>query len=525
MASVIEQGLIVETAAGKLRGESANGVHRFRGVPYAQTAGGANRFLRAQALQPWTGVRDAASYGARACQPTEESSGLAWRGWIRDRQPLSEDCLVLNVWTPGLDNKKRPVMFYIHGGGFTTGSGGTAGCDGEILAKRGDVVVVTINHRLNLFGHLYLPGAEERFADAGNNGILDIVAALQWVRANIAAFGGDAGNVTISGQSGGASKVAVLMTMPEAKGLFHKAVIQSASSLIRMATADEAGRCSHALIRALGLEGRDASALQQVPVDAMLAARKVAIAEAGDNFRPVVDGRSLREHPFHPAAPAASADIPLLIGTCEDELTFSLGVNPANFTLAEDEALRRVRVFTGLGESQAAELMQRFRATRPRGTPSDIMIAIMSEQMYRRNDIIAAERKAAQAASVKGGAPAYMYLFTWKTTAMNGKLKTPHTLCIPFVFGTVDAAAEMLGTGPERHELSDRVMAAWVSFARSGNPNHPGLPQWSPYDAADRATMIFDNQCRLARDPLREDRLAMDDCPLYSADAGARRAG
>lgn len=520
MASVVEKGTVVETAGGRLRGESLEGVHRFRGIHYAQSTGGTNRFLRAQPLPPWPGIREANTYGARAPQPVEESSGLAWRAWIRDRQPLSEDCLVMNIWTPGTDARKRPVLFYIHGGGFNTGSGGTAGCEGEILARRGDVVVVTINHRLNLFGHLYFPGTDERFADAGNNGILDIVAALQWVRTNIAAFGGDAGNVTISGQSGGASKVAVLMAMPQAQGLFHKAVIQSASSLIRMATMDEAARCTQALMKALGLEGRAPSALQQVPMDQLLAARKQAVALAGDNFRPVVDGLSLPAHPFDPDAPAASADIPLLIGTCEDELTFSLGVNPANFTLSEDEALRRVQTFVGVDAGQAESLMQSYRAMRPQASPSDIMIAVMSDQMYRRNDIIAAERKAAQ-----NRAPAYMYLFTWKTTALGGMLKTPHTLCIPFVFGTVDAASEMLGSGPERYTLSDRVMTAWTSFARTGNPNHPGLPQWQPFTAAVRATMIFDNECRLANDPAREDRLALAEYPLYSADASSRRTG
>jgi len=525
MASVVEQGMVLETAGGRLRGETLGGVHRFRGIPYAQSTGGANRFLRAQPLPPWSGIREANAYGARAPQPVEESSGLAWRAWIRDRQPLGEDCLVMNIWTPGTDSRKRPVLFYIHGGGFNTGSGGTAGCEGEILARRGDIVVVTINHRLNLFGHLYWPGTDERFADAGNNGILDIIAALQWVRTNIAIFGGDAGNVTISGQSGGASKVAVLMTMPQAQGLFHKAVIQSASSLIRMATMDEAARCTHALMKALDLEGRDPSALQQIPMDRLLAARKQAVAVAGDNFRPVVDGLSLTEHPFHPNAPAASADIPLLIGTCENELTFNLGVNPANFTLSEEEALRRVQTFVGVDAEQASQLMQRFRATRPQASSSDIMIAVMSEQMYRRNDILAAERKAAQAVSTKGRAPAYMYLFTWKTTALGGMLKTPHTLCIPFVFGTVDAAAEMLGSGPERYTLSERVMNAWTSFARTGNPNHQGLPPWQPYSATERATMIFDNQCRLENDPAREDRLALNEYPLYSADASSRRAG
>jgi len=527
MTSVIEQGqiveTIVETAAGKLRGERIGDIHRFRGVHYGQSTGGANRFLRAQPVEPWSGVREAAGYGPRAPQPEEESSGLAWRGWIRDRSEMHEDCLVLNIWTPGLDAGNRPVMFYIHGGGFNSGSGGVAGCDGEIMARRGDAVVVTLNHRLNLFGHLYFERADERYADAGNNGLLDIVAALQWVRTNIHAFGGDAGNVTIFGQSGGGSKVAVLMAMAEAKGLFHKAVVQSASSLIRMAAPEEAARCTHALMQELGVAGRDPAALRGIPTDKLLAARKQAVATAGDNFRPVVDGRGLASHPFDPTAPAVSADVPLLIGTCENELTFSLGVKPGNFSLTEDEAQRRVRTFVGVDEEQAAALMQRFRASRPSASPSDVMIAVMSEHMYRRNDILAAERKAALAAA--GGAPAYMYLFTWKTQAVEGMLKTPHTMCIPFVFGTVDAAADMLGQGPERYVLSDRVMDTWLAFSRTGSPGHPGLPSWQPYSAGERATMIFDNECRQLVDPLPEDRLAMEGVPPYSADASMRRNG
>jgi len=527
MTSGIKQGkiveTIVETAAGKLRGERIGDIHRFRGVHYGQSTGGANRFLRARPVDPWSGVREAANHGRRAPQPEEQSSGLAWRGWIRDRSGMHEDCLVLNIWTPGLDAGRRPVMFYIHGGGFNTGSGGPTGCDGEIMARRGNAVVVTLNHRLNLFGHLYFERADECYADAGNNGVLDIVAALQWVRTNIHAFGGDAGNVTIFGQSGGGSKVAVLMAMAEAKGLFHKAVVQSASSLIRMAAPEEAARCTHALMQALGLAGGSPADLLDIAADKLLAARKQAVATAGDNFRPVVDGRSLVSHPFDPSAPAVSADVPLLIGTCETELTFSLGVNPGNFTLSEDEARRRVGVFVGVNEAQAATLMRRFRASRPSASPSDVMVAIMSEHMYRRNDILAAERKAALAAA--GGAPAYMYLFTWKTQALEGMLKTPHTLCIPFVFGTVDAAADMLGEGRERYPLSDRVMDAWLAFARSGSPGHPGLPAWQPYSAGERATMIFDNECRQVMDPLPADRLAMEDVPPYTADASMRRNG
>ena len=521
---------VTETRSGRIRGAVSDGIHCFKGIPYGDTTAGKNRFLPAQPVKPWSGVRDTTTFGCRAPQLLEPSSGLAWRNWIRDQRDISEDCLVLNVYTPAVnDQRKRPVLFYIHGGGFVSGSGSVAGTDGTIMAKKGDVVVVTLNHRLNAFGHLYLAdvcaGVDvERYADAGNNGILDIVAALKWVRDNIAAFGGDAGNVTIFGQSGGASKVAVLMAMPVAQGLFHKAVIQSASSLIRMATPEEAARSTQALLTELGLgSGNRIAALQNVPMDKLLEARRRAVAATGDNFRPVVDGRTLHAHPFEPAGPVTATEIPLLIGTCETELTFALGTNPANFTLTQAEAQRRVALFAGIDDTRALKLMEAYRRTRPAASPSDIMIAIMSDQMYRRNDILAAERKAAQAAS--GGASAWMYLFTWKTPVLGGMLKTPHTMCIPFVFGTVDAARDMLGTGEDRYALSDRVMGAWLAFARQGNPNHKGLPQWQPYTGAARSTMIFDNECKLVDDPLREDRLTINEYPPYTPDASARRAG
>ncbi len=518
-ASVVEEAPVAQTGTGKVRGARRDGICTFKGIPYGQSTAGANRFMPPVPMTPWTGVRDALDYGPRAPQ-NERPSALPHVAWIRDSRPTSEDCLVLNVYTPAVnDGGRRPVMAYIHGGGFISGSSGAAGIDGTNLAKNGDVVVVSMNHRLNVFGHCYLGAFDARYADSGNAGMLDLVAALRWVRDNIAQFGGNAGNVTIFGQSGGASKVAVLMAMPAAQGLFHKAIVQSASSLLRMAPAPEAGLAAHAILTQLGLDKGKAAELQRVPADKLLAAMSASIKQTDiDNCRPVVDGRSLLSHPFDPAAPAVSANVPLLIGTCETETAFDFSLNPKNFALNADEARARVKFLLGLDDAATDVMLAAYKRTHPNATPSELVIYIFSDYKYRQNDIKAAERKAAQ-----GAAPAYMYLFTWRTPVLDGNLKTPHTLCIPFVFGTVDVASGITGTSPTRYALSEKVQKAWVAFAKSGNPNHGGLPAWKPYSASERTTMIFDNECKTVNDPAGADRVAINTAPLYAAEVANRR--
>ena len=514
--ALAKTGPVVDTASGKVRGATRDGIHCFKGIPYGANTGGKNRWLPPQAVQAWTGVRDALDYGPRAPQ-NERPAKEPHLAWIRDGRPLSEDCLVINVFAPGInDNRKRPVLVYIHGGGFVSGASSAPGLDGHNFAKRGDVVLVSLNHRLNVFGHLSLTESNDtRYADAGNVGLLDVIQALKWVKQNIANFGGDPGNVSISGQSGGASKVAVLMAMPGAQGLFHKAIVQSASSLLRMATPEDSARNTHHLLTQLGLDHSKINALLDVPMATLLAAMPKAVTAAGrvDNYRPVVDGRALPTHPFDPAAPALSANVPMMIGSCENEMTFPYSQAMENFSYDEAQALARVKNFVQIDDAKAKSLMDLYRQSRPNATPSDLWVAISTDHQYRRNVIRAAELKAAQ-----GKAPAWHYLFTWKSPVLNGLLKSPHTICIPFSFGNVDLAEGITGKGADRYALQDQMMGAWHAFMKRGNPNHSGLPQWQPYDAKDHPTMIFDQQCRLVNDPAREERIAISACPAYRAD-------
>jgi para-nitrobenzyl esterase len=511
-------GPVAETHLGKVRGLSRKGALTFRGIRYGADPSGQGRFLPAQEPAAWTGIKDAFEFGPRAVQPASSEPEPEWRQWIRDTSEMGEDCLVLNVFTPEVGQGNRPVMVYIHGGGFYAGSSSPVGVDGSNLARLGDVVVVTLNHRLGPLGFTSLAALDGKYADSGNVGMLDVVSALRWVKKNIAAFGGNPDNVTIFGQSGGASKVAALMTMLPAQGLFHRAIIQSGSSLLRMVTPEEAAKGTDGLLKKLGISPSNLTALTNVPASELVKAWRsyVSAPGGGDFARPVVDGRSMLVHPFDPKAADLMKDTPLLIGTCETELTFALGNNPKNFSLSADETRQRIQKFIKISEQDAATLYQQYEQNHPTESPSELMFRITSDQMYRRNDIIAAERKAA------AGVPPYMYLFTWKTAALDGKLKSPHTMCIPLVFGNVADAAALLGAGADADNLSRKVMASWVAFARTGNPNNSLIPDWQPYSAERRMTMLFDNECKLTSDPAAKDRAALDRFPLYAADGSSR---
>jgi len=490
-------GATVETTAGKVRGTLQGRVHAFKGVPYGDTTAPPRRFMPPQKPRPWTGVRDVSNLGPRSPQLLSSFHGFVppeLEPMDRD-EAMGEDCLVLNVWTPGTGTAtRRPVMVWLHGGGYTSGSGGFVCYDGTQLAGKHDVVAVTVNHRLTVFGYLHLAGlGGERYAEASNVGNLDIIAALEWVRDNIAAFGGDPGNVTLFGQSGGAGKVSSLMAMPRAKGLFHRAIVQSGAA-VRGLPRDAALRTAEDFLARLDLTRNDVDKLQTLSMDQLLAVTEQAKGPPL-TLSPVVDGRSLPTDPFDPLAPAQSADIPLLIGTTETEVTFF----PGQILDPIDDATLRTRVkdlVRKASDAQVEQLIAAYRAGRPRDKNTDLYLIMASDATFRAGVLTQADRKAQQV-----GAPVYHYYFTWRSPVREGKLRSMHCMEIPFVFDDVDAAQSMTGTGKDRYALADRMSKAWVAFARTGDPNHGGLPGWTKFDTTTRATMIFDNECRLVNDP------------------------
>jgi len=507
-----KNGAIVETANGQVRGGVNEDVHFFKGIPYGKSTDGARRWKRAEAPDAWTGVRDALTFCDRA--PQIDRARREANAWIRDPGPKSEDCLALNIYTAAL-KAKRPVMVYLHGGGFRYGSGAAAGLDGTNLAKNGDVVVVTLNHRLNVFGFAnFAAFGGDEFVESVNLGMLDIVDALTWVRDNIATFGGDANNVTVFGQSGGGCKVPALMVMECAKGLFHKAIMQSSSSHLQLATSEDTERVTGRVLKELGAS--DMSALQQLPTDAVSNAYLNAVKTntGNDCFRPTIDGRTIKNNPFDLAAPDLAPDIPLLIGTAETEKSFyDIVVDPKDLPLSDEQLLAKSAAFVGIGTETAAKLIAGYRQGREDESQRDIYNRITSDQMYRRNGIEAAELKMSQ-----GGAPAFLYEFTYRVPALGGILRSPHTMCLPFVFGTTKIAEVFTGAGPEQDALTSAVQGAWAAFAHTGNPNHAGLADWEPYNATTRPTMIFDKECRQEMDPKPEDRERIMACPPFVTD-------
>ncbi|HEX7081677.1 MAG TPA: carboxylesterase family protein [Gammaproteobacteria bacterium] len=487
---------VVETTAGRIQGVVLDGgVNAFYGVPYGASTGGENRFMPPKPPVPWSGVRETTTVGHRS--PQDFAGPISEVFALDRREPMGEDCLNLNVFTPALGRGDRPVMVWLHGGGYSSGSGNWLLYDGARLARRQDVVVVPVTHRLNVFGYLYLEeiGGEE-FAGASNVGMLDIVAALEWVRDNIEQFGGDPGNVTIFGQSGGGGKVSALMGMPAAQGLFHRAIAMS-GALVEGVSKDAATETAERFIAALGVA--DAAAMRQLPMERL---RDVMAETRGLRLSPTVDGRTLPAGPWSPGAPAMSASVPMMFGTTEHEVNF-IPTTPLE-PMEDDALLANVKRATGADDAAARDLIALYRKGRPGIGNTELYQILASDNSFRVGVITEAERKAAQ-----GRAPAYMYYFTWESPVREGKLRAYHCLDIPFAFDNVEIAASMTGAGQDRYALATKVSSAFASFARTGNPATDELPEWPAFDLERRATMIFDNECRVVDDPHGAEREAL----------------
>jgi para-nitrobenzyl esterase len=502
---------VVEIATGRLRGRALEGVVTFKGIRYGASTAGANRFQPPVKPRPSNGIVDAIDFGPRAWQPLramipEIGDALTGSG------PMDEDCLRVNVWTPAIDRGRRPVMVWFHGGGQRTGSGNSLFYDGTDLARKHDVVVVTLTHRLNALGYLWLaglPGVSERFARTANLPLADLVLALEWVRDNIAQFGGNPENVTLFGQSGGGGKVAMLTAFPAAKGLFHRAIMMStlADTAVTGLAPARAAEAAELLLARLAVKASDAERLLTMPAEQIVA----ALTAGGDvslRFVPVVDGRTLPAHPFEPAASDVSATIPMMIGSNECEgIPYTNPEDPywTREPSTVSELRAEVKRLTAVNDIDADRLIALYRSHRPSESFGDIAAVMAGDaSQLRRAAHLIAQRKHAQ-----GSAPVFLYTFTWRSPLRQGKLRSMHGMELPFVFDHPDLISFMTGNGADRHALATTMSEAWVSFARNGTPNHRGMPSWTPFEPTTWPTMVFSSQVALVNDPHGEERRAM----------------
>lgn len=486
---------VIATSAGRVRGVVEDGVHVFRGIRYGADTR-PRRFQSSLPPQPWTDIADATRFGP-ACPQR------------RSDEPTSEDCLFLNIWTPAPDPRaRRPVMVYIHGGAYASGSGASPLTDGRRLAATGDIVVVTINHRLNAFGYAYLARLTPRFPDSGNAGMLDIVLALHWVRENITAFGGDPGAVTLAGQSGGGAKIATLMGMPVAQGLFHRAATMSGQQVTASGPLNATVRAT-AYMAELDIPPDRAADLADLPTEKLVEGLDATDPVLGGSvyFGPVLDERSLDRHPFWPDANPQSNAIPMLLGNTRDETRgFVRGADDPLFSLSWEEVPAR------LAEAMRVDILPEhvvasYRRLYPDYSPSDVYFAATTAGRSWRGQVIEAEARAA------AGAPTWVYQLDYPSPVDGGRWGAFHTADIPLLFGTLDAPGSRSGTGPKAQAASVALQAAFLSLIRTGDPNAPTLPDWPQFRLPERATMIFDAVTRLASDPRREERLLFAKVP------------
>ncbi|MEY2475019.1 MAG: para-nitrobenzyl esterase [Actinomycetota bacterium] len=496
----------IETSGGRVEGTVKQGVQQFRGIPFAAPPVGDLRFRPPQPAEPWVGVLDATRFGPQGLQAPSQLETL----FGGTPPPSSEDCLTLNVYTPAADGGRRPVMVWIHGGAFLTGAGSTPWYNGTSFAANHDIVVVTVNYRLGAFGFLHLDDiGGDAFGGSGNAGILDQVAALDWVREDIEAFGGDPNNVTVFGESAGAMSVGTLLGLPVAKGLFAKAIPQSGAAH-NAKPRDDADAIARDLLAALGLDATPAGAarLRELPAEAVLEAQNAVVAKHlpifGLAFTPVVDGIVLPEPPIDAIGAGSAGGVRVLIGTNADEMKLFTVLDPASSDL--DEARLIKRVIAAVGDAgKAAELVTAYRSHRPGVSAAELWGDMQGDYIFRIPAIRLAEHQSARDNAV------YSYLFDWPSPQFGGALGACHALEIPFAWNTLDTGMSQMFTGavdqPVR-DLAGAMHTAWATFARTGTPAAPGLPDWPAYDTERRATMVFDVPCRVEDDPGAADREA-----------------
>jgi len=509
---------IVETTGGAIRGRLRDKVFEFRGVPYGADTGGQGRFRPPRPVPAWSGVLDAFE-NAPMCPQVRDAAapgdlmsvGLREKGDQKiTAADVSEDCLTLKVTTPALDDGARPVMVWLHGGGFAFGGGMALVADGGNLVRKGDIVHVAVNHRLGAFGYFYLADLlGPDYAESGNVGMLDIVLALEWIRDNIAKFGGNPNNVTIYGNSGGGAKVSTLMAMPQARGLFAKAIIQSGSRYITVRDAMAAREHSARAIAHLGLDREKAGELLTMPMERLLEVMEPE-AQLRGGFIPVVDGSVLQRQPWSPSAPAESADVPLIVGFSETEPTFMFGRNDPIF---DDVEVLRARVREVLGpKADLAQIERRYDELLPGQTAHRRLFMIWADAQDVNAGITQALRRVRQ----EGAAPVYVYQITFDTPVADGRWHSPHTIELPFIHDDLKAVPSMLGEDVDHMQpLADLMSSMWLSFARTGDPNVPGAPRWDPFDEQRQPVMMFDFETEQGDSPFAERLKLLADIGLY----------
>ncbi|MDE0054036.1 MAG: carboxylesterase family protein [Gammaproteobacteria bacterium] len=504
---------IVETRYGKVEGYSSNGIQGFRGIPFAAPPVGERRWMPPEPPESWAGVRDAKDWGKQAWQAASPGEGpLKFVFNAANAEKRDEDCLQLNVWTPGLDDAKRPVLMWIHGGGFSGGTGGTPVYDGEIMSRRGDVVVVTINYRIGPLGFLNLNGVTGgRIPSTGNEGLLDQVEALKWIRDNIATFGGDPGNVTIMGESAGAMSVGALLAFAPAKGLIHRAMpISGAASTAN--TLERAEAIGEGIVQQLGLSGNDVDKLLALEPEALLqGAMGFRLPEGGMSFAPVIDGNQLAELPLDAIRGGAADGIPVLVGTQRDE--WRLFVCRGALAADLDEARLVTEVSKVVEDAQG--VIEGYRQILGgRGHPTDVVSILAAIETGRKMRIPSIELAEAMAAR---GQPAWQYVFTHESPWDGGYLMASHAIFIGFLFGTHDysgESAEFFGRGEAADALSGHLQDAVINLARNGNPRTDALADWVPYDTQTRSTAVFGHPVEVASAPFDEERLLWANHPV-----------